>query len=62
MTNNFDDFLSQQCRPISNDSILPLITRCYTNNNLSSRYFNNDKILKIIQFLDLSKLQINDGI
>ena len=52
-TNIFNDAISQQCQPISNDSILPSISTFYfTNNRLNDINFNYDQILRVIQPLD----------
>ena len=52
-TNIFNDAISQQCQPISNDSILPSIPTFYfTNNRLNDINFNYDQILRVIQPLD----------
>ena len=48
--NVFNDFFSQQCQEISNDSILPLILTNYTDNELNGINFNYDKIIKVIQY------------
>ena len=47
-SNIFNDFFSQQCQPISNESILPLIPSYYTDEILSGINFNHGKILRVI--------------
>ena len=37
--NHFSAFFASQCKPISNNSILPLVTTLVTNASLSSIYF-----------------------
>ena len=47
-TNNFNDLISKQCPPVSNDSILPSIpTYYYTNNRLNDINFNYGQILRV---------------
>ena len=44
-SNIFNDFLSQQCQPTSNNSILSLIASYYIDNTLNDINFNYEKIL-----------------
>ena len=61
-SNIFNNFFSQQCQPISNESILPLIPSYYTDEILSGINFNHGKILRVIQFLDPNKAYGHDGV
>ena len=61
-TNIFNDFFNQQCQPMSNDDILPLIPTYYTNNRLNYISLNCNKILKVIQSLDPNKAHGQDGV
>ena len=61
-SNIFNDFFSQQCQPISNESILPLTPYYYTDEILSGVNFNHSKTLRVIQFLDPNKAHGHDGV
>ena len=52
---------SQQCQPISNDSILPLVPSYYTDKRLNDINFNHDKILRVIRSLNPNKAHGHDG-
>ena len=53
--NHFNAFFTFRCRPISNDSTLPLATTSVTNASLSSVSFKYQFILRIIHFLSVDK-------
>ena len=61
-SNIFNNFFSLQLKPISNDSILPLIPTYYTNSRFNDISFTYDKLLKIIHSLDSNKAQGHYGI
>ena len=52
----------QQCQPLSNGSILPLIPTYYTDNRSNYINFNYHNILKVIQSLDSNKANGPDGV
>ena len=57
-----NDFFSQQCQPISDESILSLIPTYYTDNRLNDVNVNYEKILKVIHSLDPNKTHGHDGV
>ena len=55
MAKVFNSFVSQECQPISNDSILSLLPTFYTNKRLNDINLNYDQISKVIYSLDQNK-------
>ena len=53
--NHFNAFFASQCTPVSNNSILPLVTTPITNASLSSISFNDRDILNTINSLNINK-------
>ena len=59
--NLFNEFFSKQCQPLQNNSTLRKSNTYHTENRLN--YINyNEKLLKIIQSLDVNKTHGYDGI
>ena len=59
--NLFNEFLSKQCQPLRNNSTFPKSNRYQTKNRVNDT-FANEKLLKIIQSLDVNKAHGYDGI
>ena len=57
----FDDFCSQQCKPIINDSVLPTLDYL-TNERIDSIQLSENDILTLIRNLDPNKATGSDGI
>ena len=55
--NIFNDIFSQS---ISKDRILLLISSYYTDNRLNDIYFNYNKVIKVIEYLDPNKAHSYD--
>ena len=53
--NLFNEYFSKQCQPSQNNSTIPKSNMYYTENRLHDIIFDNEKLLKIIQFLDANK-------
>ena len=60
--NLFNEFFSNQCQPLQNNSTLPKSNTYHTENRLNDITFGNEKLLKIIQSLDANKAHGHDGI
>ena len=60
--NLFNEFFSNQCQPLQNNSTLPKSNMYHTENRLNDITFDNEKLLKIIQSLDANKAHGYDGI
>ena len=58
----FNVFLASKCTPLFNDSVLPDSLDYVSTAKLSSIYFNNVDILKIIKFLNVHKTHGHDDI
>ena len=61
-TNLFNEFFTQQCNAIENDSTLPNDLNFETAERISSFDISEDKIIKIIKSLDPNKAHGHDGI
>ena len=59
--NLFNEFLSKQCQPLRNNSTFAKSNRYHTKNRVNDT-FANEKLLKIIQLLDVNKAHGYDGI
>ena len=57
--NIFNDIFSQS---ISNDRILLLISSYCTDNRLNDIYFNYNKVIKVIEYLDPNKAHSHDSV
>ena len=60
--NLFNDFFREQCRPIKNDSSLPINQTIETVTRLSDITIDTDTIIKLIRSLDPNKAHGCDGI
>ena len=60
--NYFNTFFASHCKPISNNSPLPLVTTPVTNTSLPSISFNDQDILKIINSLNINKVHWYDDV
>ena len=60
--NLFNEFFSNQCQPLQNNSTLPKSNMYHTEDRLNDITFDNEKLLKIIQSLDANKAHGYDGI
>ena len=60
--NLFNEFLTQQCNTIENDSTLPNYLVFETTERISSFDISKDEIIKIIRSLDPNKAHGHDGI
>ena len=58
--NHFSALFASKCRPIQNNSTLPVVTTRVTNASLSSTLFNDQDILKIIHSLNINKTHDDD--
>ena len=58
--NHFSALFASKCRPIQNNSTLPVVTTRVTNASLSSTLFNDQDILKIIHSLNINKTHYDD--
>lgn len=61
-TNLFNHFFSKQRQLVPSNSTLPKSNTYHTENRLSDSIANNDKIMRIIQSLDLNKVHEYDDI
>ena len=60
--NLFNDFFSEQCRPITNDSSLPNNQIIETATRLFDFNIDTDTITKLIRLLDTNKTHGCDGV
>ena len=58
----FNKFFAEQCTHLKNDSKIPINQIFLTQSRLSSLYFNEDEILKIIRALNIHKAHGHDDI
>ena len=59
--NLFNEFFSRQFQPLQNNSTLPKPNFYHTENRLNDITFDNEKLLKIIQSLDASRVHGYDA-
>ena len=57
----FNDFFSQQCKPVINNSVLPML-RFLTNKRIDLVTIENDEIISLIRKLNPNKATGSDGI
>ena len=58
----FNKYFAEQCKPLKNDSVLPVNQIFLTQSRLSSLDFNEGEILKIIRALNIYKTHGYDDI
>ena len=57
----FNDFFSQQCKPIINNSVLPSLT-LLTDKKLDQITIENDEIISLIRNINPNKATGSDGV
>ena len=57
----FNDYFSQQCKPLINNSVLPIF-RSLTNKKINHVTIGNDDIVSLIRKINLNKATDSDGI
>ena len=57
----FNDCFSLQCKPVINNSALPIL-RCLTNKRIDHVTIKNDEIISLIRKIDPNKVTGSDGI
>ena len=60
--NIFNKFFAEECRPLKNDSVLPINQIFLTQSRLGTLDFNENEILKIIRALNIPKVHGRDDI
>ena len=61
-SNLFNNYFSEQCRPIDNNSTVPINTNLLTQSRLSQLHFSVDDVTKVVQSLNPNKAHGHDGI
>ena len=57
----FNDYFSQQCKLVVNNSVLPIL-RCLTNKKIDHVTIENDEIISLIRKINPNKATGSDGI
>ena len=60
--NLFNNYFSEQCRPIDNNSTVPINTNLLTQSRLSQLHLSVDDVTKVVQSLNPNKTHDHDGI
>ena len=60
--NLFNSYFSEQCKPIDNNSSLPINPNFLTHKRLSQLHFTLDDVTKVVQSLNSNKAHGHDGI
>ena len=57
----FNDYVSQQCKPVINSSVLPIL-RFLTDQRIDHVAVNNDEIISLIRKINPNKASGSDGL
>ena len=57
----FNDYFSQQCKPVISNSVLPILG-LLTNEKIDHVTIENDEIISLIRKINLNKATVSDGI